>query len=385
MPSDRPTLQTAIVFATDAQAERGFINPARLSDDERLGWIARVRAGEVLEIPFSAEVFWEKTNANFFRVRRETLPALVSRLNLDAGSATPPQVLYEHSRGVWSRVGHVTAARSIERDGVPGIAADMVLTDPVAQEAFVRRNLDRFSPGFSRTTSAECSVCGATARSWYETSCDHQRGVEYAGGVCEVIITVDAIEEVSFTGDPAVEGTAILAAGRRQEEAAMPTQDKPVALTAEQEELATLRAEKAARDAELADLKKKTEADAAALAAANDAAFASIFDAAVGSKVLPAELETQRILFDALGAAAYRETLAARASIAGHDQRMLGAHGGTPDESAGRVEPDNVERAVATLEFARRNGILKSSKTREQLVGGRFGSLRFDGANRKIH
>ena len=367
--NERATLRTDLKFTDAAE---GFVNPWLLDDDERREMIAKAKAGELLSVPFEAIAYWDKPNANSWRFDPATLEGVVERANADAATTTPPQLLLEHYRSTSARVGHVTGARMVEDGGTRGVAVAFEITDPGAQEDFLRRKLDRFSPGGGIPTASRCSVCEEPSEYWRWPDCGHDLGVEYDGVLAESFIE-GALEETSFTGDPAIAGTAILAAERQTKEATVA--DKTEAAATDAAELATLRAENTEQAEKIAALE-------AANARANTAVFESLFGAAVGTKVSAAEREDMRILFDAKGREGFQASLDARQGITGQAQGMLGSAGGAPPPRAEDVPEDKYSRALRMTAHAKRYGILKGTTSRESLDDLGFASLRFDTSNR---
>lgn len=357
-----------------------YVNPRALSNEEFTTLVRQIRAGELRRLRFRARAFIDKPNANLFRPKPGQIPTIAENA---AGA------LYLVGHRIWheeSRVGDIVGGDVGEHEGNEALLLDVEITEPGAQEDFLRGRQDRFSIGWD-SDGAECSVCGDEFEwDWWDgwtSECKHRLGRTYEREegdevLCEIFYTGVTLEELSAVNLPAVAGTAILTRLGRPAEADQGA--KPKESIMDQNEsirLAELEAEKKARDEELKALRQEKAAQAAALAAANDLAFKTLFEGGVqAGRVKPREEEAQRILFDSMGHERYRAELEARAPEPRFDADPRGTLAGAPGVDEGKVRRTPKAEALRWARQAHQTGLLNETPTEER-VNAVMDGLRF--------
>jgi len=341
-----------------------FVDPASLSDAEFAELVTRVRSGEVRSLRFRARVFADRANANLTRPE----PGRLGDLASDA-----PGGLF--LTGHWGRrLGTVFGGGTVTHDGVEWLTVTVDITDPGAQEDFLRGNIDRFSIGI-RSESAECSICGTECyQGWFgpRLDCEHRIGemanTSQGEKLTEVFLTGElTFREVSSVNFPAVDDTALFARWQRANETGEPMEGFALSrgnpASNKEPQMADKKDNSVDFAAQLAELKAKNEAleaaqatqaeqHAAQLKQANDAAFQSLFDAAVTSgRVVKVEEEDQRQLFAALGAEKYRAALEKRKQIRAFSE--IGSAAGDP----GGEQQEKPADPMALLRYATAFGV----------------------------
>lgn len=327
-----------------------YVNPRSLSEADFVALVRRIRAGEVQRLRFRALVFVDKPNANLFRPKPGQIPAL---------AASAPGALYLVGHRQFheeSRVGDVVAGAAGEHEGNAALLLDIDITDPEAQERFLRGQQDRFSIGWD-ADGAECSVCGDTLEwdwwdGWCGEDCDHEFGETYDGTLCELFYTGCALDEVSTVNFPAVSGTSILSRLSRPAESNVGATPKVTTMPKK-------------TDSET-DLRTENEALKAQLDSMNEQQFQRLFKQGLDEcRVNPADLDEQRAVFNALGAERFERHLASRQPDPRFAGVALGEVVGPPDSFADcghrlSAPRDVPRRATSFVESAARRGFLKS-------------------------
>lgn len=178
---------------------RGGDSP--LAKNERVELIQRARAGEFVELEMVATVFVQRDtpNYNFLRFKPGDMPSL-------AKSYTGTPFLRNHGTHTQEdRGGTILASKLVHNDdGSKQFDQRLHLVKPWAVESALDGTLDRFSIGWYRGGTSECSICKA---SWL--SCSHWPGEldATAGVVCELIQVNPRGKETSYVNAPAVLGT----------------------------------------------------------------------------------------------------------------------------------------------------------------------------------
>lgn len=183
------------------------VRPDRLTEAEWKALVTRIREGEVKALRFRARVFVDAPNSAKYR----PAPGQLARI---AAGARGALYLVDHGHDVEDRIGTVAGGSVASHEGVDALVLDIDVTDPVAQERFLRGLSDRFSIAWSSERS-ECCICGSPAavyRSTITTSCNHTPGEFYDGRECEVWCYGAQLREVSDVTFPAVPSTAVLSA-----------------------------------------------------------------------------------------------------------------------------------------------------------------------------
>lgn len=178
---------------------RGGDSP--MSKGERVELIQRSRAGEFVELEMVATVFVQREtpNYNFLRFKPGDMPTL-------AKSYTGTPFIADHAtHAQQSRGGTVITSKLIHGEGEKLFEQRLHLVKPWAVESALDGTLDRFSIGWYRGGTSECSICEA---SWL--ACMHWPGEldEKTGKVCELIQVAPRGKETSYTSAPAVIGTS---------------------------------------------------------------------------------------------------------------------------------------------------------------------------------
>lgn len=351
------------------------INPRTLSDEDRAALLAQVEEELITELPFQAVVFWDKPNKARWRLDAEDFDGFVERSNATCDGATPPQLLYDHGvDGVKSQVGRLTSVEIVEEGGIKGIAVGAVITDHGAMKKFLRRELDRFSiaPNEAVGSVRKCSICGQQTDSLWYLPCGHT----FAEGA-EVIITPTVLREVSFTLNPAVDDTAVLA------DPATPVASEPVEV---EPEMVEIRIEGIPKLEGVADAfetvaKEKVAAKASAqidetIARQRDEIerlqlqlFDSEFaQACACGRLLPADRADTLALFESQ----HRDLEKLRGWIS---RRPATASVATVPQSQQPIDPSRAEAPIftgRTIAVARKAGILRLSKQSEIDVTNRI-------------
>jgi hypothetical protein len=218
-------------------------NPANLSDEEFATMVARIRAGEVRAIRARARVFIDAPNRNHVRPKPGQIPAL-------AASAAGALFLDGHADTEESRLGTVVSGEVGTHNGNAALILAWDITEPGAQERWIRGQMDRFSVGLG-ASRAECSVCGADGM-----RCEHKRGDSYGGRLAELFLVGASLRELSNVNFPAVPDTAVLSVSK----------PKVPVMNAQTAEIAALKARLAALEGAKARVNNVPEVDDLALA-----------------------------------------------------------------------------------------------------------------------
>jgi hypothetical protein len=174
------------------------------SSERRQELRAKLRAGELEEIVFSAVVYRDGPNGNHTRFRANDLPTF-------AQSFQGVPFLRNHETGdIGARDGTVVESRMVGPVFAPDGAAihefhqTVRLTTERGMKDFLEGMIDRFSIGWY-FEGVECSVCG---NDWM--GCSHWPGQKYDGVLCELIFVKPRGKETSAVNAPAVQGTRII-------------------------------------------------------------------------------------------------------------------------------------------------------------------------------
>lgn len=178
---------------------RGGDSPMAKAD--RVDLIQRSRAGEFVELEMVATVFVQRDtpNYNFLRFKPGDLPSL-------AKSYTNTPFLRDHGTSEQERRGGtIMSSKLIHGEGEKLIEQRLHLVKPWAVESALDGTLDRFSIGWYRGGTSECSICSA---SWLQ--CGHWPGEldEKTGKLCELVQVNPRGKETSYVNAPAVLGTS---------------------------------------------------------------------------------------------------------------------------------------------------------------------------------
>lgn len=179
---------------------RGGDSP--MAKGERVDLIQRLHAGEFIELEMAATVFIQRDtpNYNFLRFRPGDMAGL-------AKSYTGTPFLRNHGTDQQGdRGGTIVSSKLVHNDdGSKQFDQRLHLVKPWAVESALDGTLDRFSIGWYRGGTSECSICKA---SWL--SCMHWPGEldADAGVVCELIQVSPRGKETSYVNAPAVLGTS---------------------------------------------------------------------------------------------------------------------------------------------------------------------------------
>lgn len=176
----------------------------QLTDAERKELIARVRAGEVIELELDAVPFIQRESSNRNAVRFK--PGMLAGF---AKSYKGAPFLRNHDQEDQAQRGGTVSASKLEHneDGSKQMRMRLKLVKPWAVESALDGTLDRFSIGWhrDRTQPLECSSC---ADDWM--NCSHWPGeLDEKGAVVQLVIAAAEGTEVSAVNVPAVVGTSI--------------------------------------------------------------------------------------------------------------------------------------------------------------------------------
>lgn len=220
MKSPRPKHQTATRSELKSQLDavptwRGKVeyepialyvsgSEKQLTDVERKELIARVRAGEVIELELDAVPFIQRATANRNFVRFK--PGILASF---AKSYKGAPFLRNHDQDDQAQRGGTVVASKLEHneDGSKQMRMRLKLVKPWAVESALDGTLDRFSIGWNRDRSMplECSSCEAD---WLD--CSHWPGeADEKGEIVQLVIGGAEGTEVSAVNVPAVAGTSI--------------------------------------------------------------------------------------------------------------------------------------------------------------------------------
>jgi hypothetical protein len=332
--SDHITLAAA---ATSFAAGDGFVNPAKLSAEERSALLKAIDEDEVVELRFRARVYADEPNPNFSRLDPDYLETAVANANARSSAQVDgPSLATDHWRwSVSGRVGRIDRMAIEAGNGAREVIIEATLLRKQAMEEFARGLLDRFSVGLNRITARRCSLCGEQWREGYwgmEPGCKHEPGVDG----CEVFLTAE-FNEVSFVFSPAVSGTHVFSAQPKENQMTV-KQDADVVA-----ELAAKEAAFAAREAELTAKITSTEA---ALASERGRLRDLDLEAAIrDGRILPAELSAYREIWDTLGEKKCKEMLSMRAPHAA-PAAAFGAPVSEPVEQGKPVDKKSYARSM---------------------------------------
>lgn len=282
----------------------GFVNPRKLSDEQKKEMLAKIASNEILSIRLRARVYADVPNKNKSRIDPEHLEAYAAQYE-DLAVIEPVQLEINHGYSTFSRIGTCERAEIQTVDGVRWVVVEATITDRDSMERYVRGNLDRFSIGLGAIEKVRCSDCG---KQWvrgdygWRPGCGHKMGVD---GV-EAFITA-APEEVSFVLHPAVAKTAVLSRGNEMGQR-VDNNEIEAALLAANVKIAELETELAASAKLSAELASARERLAQLEAANRDAAIET---AVKEGRILPAAAEAYRKIWDTLGEVETRALFAA--------------------------------------------------------------------------
>lgn len=169
---------------------------------DREAALARLRAGEVFSLEMEAITYVQREtpNRNFVRFKPGILASFAKTF---AGQP----FLRDHGQYRLVDRGGTISASKLEHndDGTKQIRMRFELVKPWAVEGALDGTIDRFSIGWSRTSTVECSIC---ACDWLK--CAHWPGDKMDDGrVMELVFTGAEGTETSGVNVPAVLGTRI--------------------------------------------------------------------------------------------------------------------------------------------------------------------------------
>lgn len=178
-----------------------------IGDSVRRDLLQRLRAGEPIRVEMEAVTYLQgnpdskayRPNRNFVRFKPSILAAF-------ARSFAGVPFLRDHGqRKLEDRGGTITASK-LETDGETlQIRQRFEIVKPWAVESALDGTLDRFSIGWSRTATVECSICMCD---WID--CAHWPGDRLEDGrIVELVFTGAEGVETSGVNVPAVLGTRI--------------------------------------------------------------------------------------------------------------------------------------------------------------------------------
>jgi len=186
---------------------------SELDPADRAKLIAAIRAGEHVELEFSAITYRQrdgKPNRNYVRFRPSKLPKVAK-----TGRGTP--FLLDHRQySVGARVGTVLESRTVTSvegaelaEGEIAFRQRILVVKPEAVIGVLDGTIDRFSIGWHATGEVVCSIHGGLARR--ECACRGGDEVEVDGvtRIAEYEFTDAELVEVSAVNVPAVVGTGI--------------------------------------------------------------------------------------------------------------------------------------------------------------------------------
>lgn len=162
--------------------------------------LPKIESGEIEHLDFSATVFRQGPNRNFYRFRDQDL-------ELFARSFEGQPFLRDHDQNsIDSRDGTILGSRL--EDGA--IKQDIRLTTRRGMLAYLEGQIDRFSIGWWDFSDIVCSVCGL---SFLSIQCVHWPGRKYitpsGETTCEITFIAPKGKETSAVNAPAVPGTGI--------------------------------------------------------------------------------------------------------------------------------------------------------------------------------
>ena len=178
---------------------------ASLDKNGRTELLARVRAGEPLEVDFDARTFVQRDapNRNFVRIK----PSILAKL---ARSFVGVPFLRDHDKkSIGARGGTVVASELVEESGVAAFQMTIRAIKPWAVEGVLDGTIDRFSIGFVPTGDVLCSA----HKTPIFTKCSCWPGdkirLDDTEHLVEFIVTAAEGVETSAVNVPAVVGTGI--------------------------------------------------------------------------------------------------------------------------------------------------------------------------------
>jgi len=179
---------------SDAVGAQLFVQGSALTSARRAELKAKLKAGALDELLFSAVTFRDGPNANHTRFRTGELADF-------AGSFVDVPFLRNHATGdIGARDGTVVESRLIGNE----FHQTVRLTTERGMRDFLEGVIDRFSIGWY-FEAMECSVCGDD---WM--ACSHWPGQRYDGQIGEVIFVGARGKETSAVNAPAVQGTRVI-------------------------------------------------------------------------------------------------------------------------------------------------------------------------------
>lgn len=171
-----------------------YMRGERVTQDRRSELRAKLKAGELDELVFSAVVFRDGPNSNHTRFRQNDLDGFASSF------AGMPFLRNHDTRDIGSRDGTIQSSMLVGGE----FRQEIRLTTERGMQSFLEGVIDRFSIGWN-FEGVECGVCG---KDWME--CGHWPGQKYEGQVCELIFVNPTGKETSAVNAPAVSGTRVL-------------------------------------------------------------------------------------------------------------------------------------------------------------------------------
>lgn len=194
----------SLPIAARLQVQGAVLTPARRTELK-----AKLRAGALEELCFSAVTFRDGPNANHARFREEELADFAHSF------AGVPFLRNHATHDIGARDGTVVASRLVRNPGYGGMTnfefhQTVRLTTARGIRDFLEEVIDRFSIGWY-FAGVECGICG---EDWFR--CEHWPGQRYStpnqGGerVCEVIFVGPRGKETSAVNAPAVPGTRVI-------------------------------------------------------------------------------------------------------------------------------------------------------------------------------
>lgn len=311
---DRDAGSAAEMAASEGEAKGAsedlspWINPAKMTERQRLDLVAKIQAGEVGSVRFWAAVFGDGFNQNKIKVSGK-------QVKQAARSAGGIAVLDGHGAFMGGSpasniVGEVLKGRADVVDGETRLALAHRVAEPKAMEALARGLWKWFSVSLSAEEWALelLDDAGKVTDSW-DNAVDYRMAAQG-----EVWLTHNA-----FVGDPAWLGSEFLARAQgaklkglsmaedKEREAAPPTAEGAAVVVAVAE--VDAKAQLASALGRIAELEAEVRAERAAH-------FSTVFDAAKAQgKVSEQERELYSFAASAKGVGYVREQLAERGAI----------------------------------------------------------------------
>lgn len=210
-PGEKPTVLRATFEVPDVGALTLRAGDKAVSADQRNALLARVAAGEHVELEMDIIPFRQRDgerNRNNIRFRDGAMRRLGS-----SGKGMP--FLRNHAQYDQMAVGGTIASSKMEHVVADGAAEwqlhqTVKLSAPWAVDQALRGLIHFFSIGWDPTGAVLCSVCGNDYYKWGDDGCRHYRGqVLDDGAVVELVYQDAVLVETSAVPVPAVLGTEV--------------------------------------------------------------------------------------------------------------------------------------------------------------------------------